>query len=384
MKTIQSGAGLFLLVSLFFCGCDQEPLFWNISQEVVPIKPVIEGAPSRIVKVGDILNQPVLYVTNGTVWEYNLNSPEGGKPVWKKMRIQPGGNTKTLAAADSYLFALNMEGTVRRWNGSVWEEIDGGGSRPQQIFGAGTALFAGAPRDGGGYRILNMDTSTGNALTHMGDTEGLLMGAAWDGSYCYLGTTKDGIYKITLPATSLPGPVDPGSEGIIAGLLAYNDETGQTRVGAIRADSNGGCDFLSYELGAREYTQSLGSHFSGAMAYWKHSDGSIRLLLGRHNGGYEEYDPGARMLVTPGETASFTVERDSRYTSTIGKYPVISLYCAPQPDPSISNLPAYNNGYNPDGRPIIFASTGMNGLWSYRYRKTGGSFSYWNGEDNGN
>ncbi|MDR1144436.1 MAG: hypothetical protein LBK77_09515, partial [Spirochaetaceae bacterium] len=113
-------------------GCDQEPLFWDISQEYPPIEPLIKGSPSQIVECGGNL-----YVSNGDMWEY---TPTPGN--WHRMD-QPGAQIKVVAAANNRLFALSWAGTIYERTGSGWKNHDTV-DNAEQLFGAGNYLFIGA------------------------------------------------------------------------------------------------------------------------------------------------------------------------------------------------------------------------------------------------
>jgi len=392
MKRIVSG--LCLLLSFLFIACDQEPLFWDISQEYPPIEPIIKGAPSRIVTVEYTdSNAPtgkatVLYVTNGTVWEWDTST--SSNPNWRKMTTQPGGKIKTLAAADEYLFSLDNNGNIRRFDGLEWLSISKPAGTPEQLFGAGKYLFVGsltgARGEKDGYSIFAMDvTSDPPNMTSIKSGTGLLAGAAENGGMYYLGIRGEGILSTSNPTSSLEDSTAvPGTETFsIIGLIEHGGIVVAVTTGRQILYSSGG-SFAS--LGA-----STTFYFSGAMASWKNSDGDLLLLLGlqRTSGsfgyGYRElmwksgeaFDTNKR-LYTPGEDRGSTnpyissVQQGSQYTSAIGNHVVTALYAVP---PSLAN-PA-----DEGERPIVFASTQKNGLWSYRIRK---EEAQWNGEDNSN
>jgi hypothetical protein len=136
-----------------------------------------------------------------------------------------------------------------------------------------------------------------------------------------------------------------------------------------------------------------GYAFTGAVAGWTNGSSHLLLLglqrsIGSFGYGYREIliDGGAsdasisvpgmgiRGPLTPPDAPDSdllsSVEVGSQYISAIGKYPVNYLYAM---------SPFFGSGDNKN-RPIIFASTAMNGLWSYRVR---GGDAQWNGEDNG-
>jgi hypothetical protein len=347
----------------FLAGCDQEALFYDISMEIPPIKPLIGGAPSRIVESGG-----KLYVSNGAVWEYDA-------PSWQKMSFQPpSGNIKTLAAAGAYLFALGWDGTLWRWDGTSWISIDTAGRAPEQIFGAGASLFAGAktgdPGTANGYCILQL-SGAATALSLFHSSTGLLMGAAADGSNTFLGILQTGVVDATAPGTIISG-----SGASIIGLYKHN-----ATVVAVTTSGT----ILYYDGGTFKSFLGTGSIFSGALATW--DDGTNKMLLvgiqessGAYGYGYRELHwdgtsatlgTASRLLYYPGEGSPSSVVNDIQYTTAIGNHAVMALYVRPP-----NSSPAADG----DGRPIIFASTPKDGLWSYRTR---GGQPQWNGEDNG-
>jgi len=361
-----------VVLCIFFAACDQEPLFWDIAHEYPPIKPIIGGAPSIIVAVTyPLQSNPVLYVSNGEVWEYDTNTDD---PVWRKMSPQPGGKIKTLAATEGYLFSLDWDGKIRRWNGTVWDgplSLSGISGKPEQIFGAKEGLFAGAltgtPGTSNGYCILAM-SETGNSMTVIKAETGLLFGAVYGESNYFIGTRGDGIYMTNAPGSQLITPdLNGTSELSIAGLIIHNGKivAVTTKRQIIYYDSNVFVPFLS-----------PGVNFSGAMASWEDNNGKRLLLLGLLNSsgsfgyGYRELDWDTRQLNVPGVVGNSSVKQGSEYTSAIGNCAVTALYVLP---------PSVTYKADEDKRPVVFASTVTNGLWSYRTR---GGIAQWNGENN--
>ncbi|MDR1143810.1 MAG: hypothetical protein LBK77_06285, partial [Spirochaetaceae bacterium] len=92
---------------------------------------------------------------------------------------------------------------------------------------------------------------------------------------------------------------------------------------------------------------------------------------GSYGYGYRELrlPAGTGGIVTPGSSAPSSVKIDSQYTSAIGDHAVTSIYVLNGSDSGDA------------GRPIIFACTAKDGLWSYRTRD---GEPQWNGEDNSN
>jgi hypothetical protein len=343
--------------AVLYGGCDQEPLFWDISQEYPPIEPLIKGAPSRIVECDGRL-----YVSNGTVWEYTPGN-------WHKMESQPSVEIKTVASitvsSGERLFALGWNGSVWKWDGS-WTHTASLGNNAEQLFGAGNELFAGV-RTGTagtstGYSIVKLDENGGSATTIKNGT-GLLMGTAYlsNSNTVYLGTIMGGgVYD------GVGAPISVFSGRSITGMLSYDNQ--------LYAVTDGGTIYY----GTSGASINSDFRFSGAIAGWD-NNGEKMLLLGlqRSSGsygyGYRDLPllaAGPGGIATPGSSTPSSVEIGSQYTSAIGEHAVTSIY-------------VWNGSNRGDttGRPIIFACTAKNGLWSYRVRD---GRAQWNGEDNSN
>jgi len=367
MKRIVPGLFLLLFFSFLFTTCDQEPLFWDIAHEYPPIEPSIKGSPSRIAAV-TYSDSTRLYVSNGEIWEWNIT--ESLHPNWQNIGT-PGGKIKTVAGTNGYLFSLDRDGTIRKFDGSAWSPspIDGISGTPEQIFGVGNYLFAGsltgkvAEKDG--YSIFAMNAS-GSSMTEIKPDTGLLMGAAENGGTYYLGTMRDGIFSTN---GSSPGSPVSGTEGVsIIGLVKH-----EGTIVAVTTGSRilyGGASFS-------EFASYSGVYFSGAVASWEDKDGNRLLLLGlqRNNSsfgyGYREVNWDDKSIRTPGEREISSVEKGSQYTSAIGNHAVTALYAVPPDSPA--------DKADTEDRPIVFASTQKGGFWSYRIRK---ETPQWNGEDN--
>lgn len=88
-----------LCSALFFTGC-QDPIFWNVRQEVKLEKAEILGDIFSIVRFGDRL-----FVANGNIYSKPKNADRHG--AWSKMG-SPGGHVLKVAADETYLYALSF------------------------------------------------------------------------------------------------------------------------------------------------------------------------------------------------------------------------------------------------------------------------------------
>ena len=358
-----------LLAGLLFMQCDQEPLFWVIANEYPPEPPIIGGAPSKIVA---IIGSPSpwegkLYIANrDSVWEYATATK-----LWRLLPSQPSGKTKDLAVADNKLFALGMDNKIRMYDGTNWntEITVPGGTTIEKIFGVDTWLFAGVKSSTGDYSILSLSVPAGvpsSTWTPLTGPDALLMGVARKGlNDYYLGTLGDGLYSSNgSTASAVAGFED---EEII-GLAVHGSDLFTVHPKKIR------------RMGVTAPI-AIGN-FTGAITVWNASNdpllGDPLLLVGllRSSGsfgyGYREIvisDP-AKGLLNPGRddiAFSTSVKRGSQYISAIGKHVVYHLWVLE------------DSTADDEGRPIIFASTSKEGLWSYRKR---GTEPQWNGENN--
>ncbi|MDR0447609.1 MAG: hypothetical protein LBH07_02965, partial [Treponema sp.] len=247
----------FISMGIFF-SCDQEPLFWDIAHEYPPIEPIIGGRVTRIVSAGTILGGDYrLYVTNGSIWEYNTAGP-----VWRQMAPSPGGSIIDLAVTNDILFALTSGGKILKYS-TNWTEFNLSGV--VHIFGAEIYLFAsvltGTPGRPDAYKIVCLDTS-GTEIKTL-DYTGLLMGAVYDGTNYYLGTLGGGVHKFdgsTVTVTNF--------NNYIVGL------TFDTSTGRIYAVTPTG---IQHSTNGTDITTISGYNLSGAAAIW--NDGTNNLLL---------------------------------------------------------------------------------------------------------
>jgi hypothetical protein len=349
-----------LLVGGLVINCTQEPLFYDIANEIPPIEPIIGGGPSRIVELGGNL-----YVANGSVWEYDGN--------WWYTIDQPPGHIKAVASTGGELFALNRDGALYRRNGSIWDNV-GAPPTTEQIFGANGYLFAGV-RTGtagtaNGYSILSMSDS-GTALSPIQDNTGLLTGAVYLSGQYFLGTKGQGIYRTNNPPSS--STIQYLSGSLILGLINHG-----TTILAVMVNSSDNCTVLRLDSSGDFVSTGVSGGFSGALASWTDNNNNSSLLLlglqrssGSYGYGYRELEvnnSGVPLsgLRIPGESTPSSVILDYQYTNAIGQHAVNALHV----------VAGSSDG---EGRPIIFASTQKDGLWSYCSR---GGQPQWNGEDN--
>jgi len=398
-KNIFCGTVILFVLALVF-SCSQDPIFYTISTEPIPVKPRIQGGPTNMVvfKRGAV---PIMYVASGDLHWYAKNgwdSAEYGIP-------QPGGKVIGLAATSEHLYALCITGTgvttVLRRIGPVdngWSNIGSAEGRYtliQSIFtttGTTDRLFAGAMNNSGSdYGILYLDNTTLRLIAS--DTE-MLSGAARLGDIHYMSTRGRGIFSISetglssnQSAQQLDEEGNPdGKNRLFMGMIQLNDKDGSILV----VERNGGAFFEVQAAGFRQLrysngdTVATGRFATGALALWQQAspdDNGIKMLIAGIQGGLfsttisSSYSHGyVEFFLNPdgsldlesicNDPPSITVDGNTdRYTATIGKHPINHMFQAPK---SI------------DDRMTFFASTQTSGLWSYKERSDG---LQWNAEN---
>ena len=172
---------ILILTLLAALSCNQDPIFYIISKETAPLKPLIEGTPTNMVIFnrmypnpdypdltepgypdpnvpGHFKSVPILYVASGNrlYWYAKSNLGEG-ESAWNSGEYkipQPGGMISGLAATSTHLYALcrnssNLNTVLRRIGPTPshtnWEVIPSSDSHLQTIFAdpAQDRLFAG-------------------------------------------------------------------------------------------------------------------------------------------------------------------------------------------------------------------------------------------------
>jgi len=398
---------LFLLALVL--SCSQDPIFYTIKEEPVPVKPRITGSPTNMV----LFNRgsvDLMYVASGNLHWYSGTSWDS-----QEYRIpQPGDKVIGLAATGEYLYALCIVDTgintvLRRigQTGDVWQDVPINDSKYtliQSIYtataGSTQRLFAGAMNNSGrDFGVLYLDDASGspvlNLIDGLSDTL-MLSGAAGrdegSGTVYFLSTKGRGVYAISetdltagMPARQLD---ETGNRMFMGMIQLPNDGP------IIMIERNGGAFFEARESGLRQLMYSNGTavaaasgkYATGALAVWTNINNiSQKMLIAGIQGGlfssttstsyshgYVEieldstyyYDGGWLVLNSIRDiNPDITVDGNRpRYTATIGKHPVNHFFQAPE---------------TIDDNMTFFASTQTAGLWSFRDR-TGGL--QWNAE----
>lgn len=393
---------LALVMSFAVLSCKQSPILFMISNEVAPKAPQIPGHPSKIVAITDAsahpdLNNRLYVTTKYTVWSYDGTT-------WKSMTHQPpaSGDISDITAAKDALFVRTVD-PYRLWktsDGTNWIEIPNAAasSYPKLvgIYAAGEELFVAGlvPNDVSNpdYAILwyddkNTPDNSDDELVVLKEivgSGGRLTGAVYIGNTFYL-ATLGGIYALS-DGTLAEGALDSAdplqgstNKGYITGLIA---DIPQTSLLAVTAQNNNPARILtapaaglSTEFTEKNYYDHI--RLNGGMNIAENSSGDYILMVGyetendNFNFGYREIvlnadgsfpDSGYEFNV-PGASVKTTIAysdgSQDQYESSLGREIVTSIIQTPLVI---------------DPKKTIFASTYINGLWSYRNNE-------WNAEE---
>lgn len=359
---------LLSVLGLLFFACKQSPIFFDISLEVEPIDPRVEGSPTNIVQ-----KDASLYVAGrlrGTIYKYQ-DSDWGDLP-------QSPGKIIELAVMDNALYALTGSPgslSLRKFSldSKTWTEIDTASHDVQSLYGAGDYLFVGSKDASSSstfsYSIFYVKGGE-KELKLLKSGTSLLKGAVYDESTYYLATNGNGILTTDDPSSTSPQAVEVSGHNDIVGIIQVGDKIVAVSRDGYILYGNGNGSFAAVKPSDVTYT--------GALATWKSNptdDTPSLLLLGIQGGsvstvhGYREIvlDDGNininnMSLNRPGQNTPSSVKDDddqyNQYVVTIGKQPLSSIIQAS------------------DG--TLFAATAKDGLWSYRERN--GKW-VWNAED---
>jgi hypothetical protein len=380
-------AALLVPLALLFGACNQNAIFYNISQEVEIREATIKGTPTNIVEWKN-----KLYAANFEGL-YCYADPAGGNssPVWNAVP-SPGGQIRGLAATGGNLYVLTSDGlyikTDSGWDEAVIDESDEEAKNypffqniyadTERLFvGSGSGYFSAGSAD---YAILYTTDDTGKKLGALKTGVGLLSGAAFNGSVHFVSTLQ-GVFTAAEPADSTPlaaaGPVGDDAGRAITGIICLEDNAK-----TIVAIERGGALLKVTPAGyADPDIKITRSTRTGALAIWRTppSDpdnpgdpdaahprlllaglqGSITSTSQSYVNGYREIalDPDTGGLIdgtapqTPGEGDS-SISNRPKYESSLGILVVNYLFQAP---------------YRIDKNMTLFAAVaGEQGLWSYR------------------
>ncbi|MDR1099643.1 MAG: hypothetical protein LBL28_04105 [Treponema sp.] len=410
MLRFRAGAGflpVFLPLVFFFAACNQNAIFYTISQEPSLREPQIKGTPSNMV-----VFDGKLYVANRfTLYRYGRPTP-AEDPIWDSSFDQPGGEIRGVAATKDDLFVLTGEGLKRfvevsgKWE---WKDVsvdlnDAGGAKDytklQTIYADEDWLFVGSAGNGDpvatgdNYAILYWDGTTGLKALKTGVH--LLSGAVYNGTTHFLSTLGSGIFTasesgsppvLTISTDPLPNSdlTKTDAKRKIVGIIyledAANTVVAVDRSGEILAITTPFTGFTPRET-------KIGNYTTGALALWRTPasprptpdfpelllagiQGTLTSTTQSYTNGYRDIELGASgglptdlSIHVPGTGGIPSISNSDKYTSSLGKIPINYLFQVPSDiDPAMP----------------IFASTSGEGLWSYRDHEKNRD-EHWNAE----
>jgi hypothetical protein len=345
---LKNALALALFSGLLFFSCNQDSIFYDISNESEPIEPRIKGSPTNIVELG------------GTMYAASIESSRihGFTGWWYSFRVP--GSIHQLAATGNHFYAILGNNTLYQVFGPL--TIPGG--TLQSVYGAGNRVFVGIGPGKGPYSVAAYnDSSTLTKITLTGDPiSGLLKGVAWDGGTNYFVATTD-------PERGGGGVYWIDSSNQVKQRLFSDNVMGIIHVGnyIIAITSNGTLYYFDHTTPESYLSSPLGGNYTGAMCSWSpNGTGTPSLLLlgvggGSSDLGYREValdtttgKPTSGAAI-PGSSSPSTVQNKPKYEASLGKHAVYSIRQVPN-------------------SPVIFASTAKDGLWSLRNDR-------WNGEE---
>jgi len=342
-----------------------DPIFYAISLEVEPKDPIIKGSPTNFARL-----HTAVYVASGNwLWKYT-----GKWQAYKKF----DDKILQITSTRYYLYALcynenssNVK-TIKQMDISgKWTDISvdtGAYKNIQNIYSANDKLF-----------ILASNTASPEAISHAvyhysnsGQgwlAHGELSGAAYNGTNYFICTRQGSIYRIdgaSLNPELLFENPKVSFMGIINLENSENSIVSITRKGELYAvDNTTATAITDISFGGRLATGAL-TVFKEYLTDQKQYVPKL-LLAGRQDilgyttdsgyiYGYLELDlddSGVKSnFIEPGINSYSSIYGDNeRFISTVGKYPVNSIFQTP---------------YEIDEKMTLFASTQKNGVWSYR------------------
>ncbi|MDR0876747.1 MAG: hypothetical protein LBN21_01735 [Treponema sp.] len=414
---------LLLLFLFIMVSCNQDAIFYAISQETEPKDPRIPGTPTNIVEFNN-----AIFAASSSLHRYAKRDADNNGiadnepgPVWDASSDdnplkQPGFRISALAATTEYLYALSLNDSgygdvlkrIKKGNGlgslaGDWETVSidttdsGAAGYPnfQTLCADSDRLFVGARSSGDSYAILYADDTavasngvTNNLRLLISET-GVLSGAAFDGTTHYVSGSGNYGGIFTVSEADLGSKITSGVTGSpqnsrnIMGMIAVTDNSSNTQIVAITRNG----DLLYLNAGDTDFTalKNVGYSTTGSLAVWKAAggaaansllligiQGSLTSLTQTYTNGYREaaLESGGSLstvsdnapIYDPGNPASgkdTSVASNDRYASAVGLHPINFLY----------QVPAAIDDTMP-----VFASTQNYGLWSCRDKQ-------WNAEE---
>jgi hypothetical protein len=307
---------LLAALLLFCAACNQDPIFYAISQEVKPRLPRVPGTPTAMVLFyrqyenpeGVTERVPVVYIASTTTLNWYAK-PESGNPddadkSWEKEEgdkwwntakgkvEQPGGagNIIGLAVAGDYLYALYQKEIKRiKWDSKPddeWDDVDSAVADTQEIrfdtiFSSGDRIFIGG-------RLPQKDKSIPCAILYVdgdgkiqllkGDTH-LLKGVAFNGTSHFLCVnnlydTGGSIFKLSSPEAAdlveITNSEDATKSNLpFMGIISLEDDPGGPNNTIVAMDRPGMMYTIDDTGDTFTSTKKSIGRSTGALALWR-------------------------------------------------------------------------------------------------------------------
>jgi len=361
---------LLIILSIFIFSCN-DPVFYSISMEELPLDPRIAGPSTNFAGI----NNKMYVAARRTIYCYDSEGYENENykiGQWSKYPVS--GRITHLAAINNKLYAL-AENRIIRFSDTITEEASFtiANQTIHGIFAAEDILFISTSN----MEIYYLPEGEAAPLQIIGGEFSILCGVASDNLNYYLCNTtdkskteNDGIFLMPKGNMGNVTLVPESTNKEFTGIINLSS-------GSIAAMSRGGRLFSVTSAEVKEERRFSDSRkATSALCVWSNDEYSL-LLVGRqdltnstttgYTHGYVEieFDAGTGALIgesfrEPGRTAASSISQDTNehYASSIGKRGVNYFYQAK------------------DG--ILFASLN-HGVWSYRDRSAG-KFT-WNAEE---
>jgi hypothetical protein len=360
------------LVILLISSCN-DPIFYLVSQEQPALEPIISGSPTNFVEF-----KTAVYVASGkSLWRYRNNS-------WNRFNVQPASDgsrwvADIAATVDNlYVVVINPDSKGELWRTTApdasnpsWNRVVSNIGNVQSIFVANNTLFIcekiGDSNSYNVFYLLNENELTPSSSLRIISTNQVLNGVAFD-------ETNNTYYLSAGRISSSPHP--PVTATNITGLPSTFLGIINTSPGHIVGITDNGRLFSVNP--ANSIDELDGNSNRGALAVWTNGTSSLLLAARRSgslsSGGYMEIvigadgriDPTARFS-EPGRreisSIGFSPADQARFINSIGKRPVNFLFQTP---------------VHIDNDRRLFASTQLEGVWSYKNRPNDGIS--WNAE----
>ncbi len=333
-------AFILIVSSALLFSCNQDPIFYNISNETAPAESLIPGIPSNFAEYGGGLylsNRANIWTLNGTDWErVSVAGMQAGSSI--EELVSDSTNLYARVVWDEGFVNLQTYNKVYRLTGSgagltataITNNLAADYPLINRISMANGTLVASVKRRGisGGIRYVYL---VGDTLSAFGGTTDLpegsaIVATAWGGRNYFFATGRGVYYSNSFDGeapTLLAGTTDEisGIRAFGTSLLAWGHNENIYRI------TDGETPAIT--------VINMGSRLE--MANTIYDNGTFIALLITYNysataNGYRELAlntdrslPDSFSLATPGEADESSTIDEAQYSSSMGRYLVYGL-----------------------------------------------------------